>query len=352
MKAPKLLTRDQFRTGVFTRDGHQCVVREHEVRCQNAAVDAHHILERRLFIDGGYYLENGASVCERHHIECEQTLISCEDLRLWCGIAALALPEHMYRDQAYDKWANPILPNGQRMRGELFADASVQKILAPVLHLFTNRVKYPRTYHLPWSPGVGKDDRTMADANACFSGRDVVVTAKMDGENCTLYRDGLHARSLEYDPHPSRNWVKALHARIAHEIPENWRICGENLYAKHSIHYKRLSAQFQAFSIWDGLRCLAWDETVAYADVLGLHTVPKLWRGIWDSHTPRRLQVMGEKLTAEGLDGDECEGYVIRLADEFAYGAFRQSAAKYVRAGHVTSHGHWMRQQVVPNEIV
>lgn len=50
----KLLTRDEFREGVFERDGHKCVV------CGDDARDAHHIMERRLFADGGYYMENGA----------------------------------------------------------------------------------------------------------------------------------------------------------------------------------------------------------------------------------------------------------------------------------------------------
>ena len=51
------LTRDQFRNGVFARDGHKCVL------CQAPGQDAHHIMERRLFPDGGYYLDNGATVC-------------------------------------------------------------------------------------------------------------------------------------------------------------------------------------------------------------------------------------------------------------------------------------------------
>jgi hypothetical protein len=336
---PKLLPRDQFREGTFARDKHRCVV----PGCGAAAADAHHIIDRRLWGDGGYYLENGASVCERHHIEAEQTTIACDSLREWCGIKRIVVPEHLYSeaDAPYDKWGNPILPNGTRMRGELFEDESVQKILAPVLHLFTNRVKYPRTYHLPSSPGATKDDRKLSNVSQ-FEKQDVVVTVKMDGENTTMYRDGLHARSLSYSPHPSRDRVKALHASIAHEIPPTWRICGENLYAKHSIHYQHLQSYFQVFSIWDGLRCLAWDETVEWASMLNLRTVPVLYRGTeFVPWTPD-----GQK-----HNGDEMEGYVARLAREFRYSEFRNAVAKYVRADHVQTHGHWMRDQVVPNEV-
>jgi hypothetical protein len=340
----KLLTRDQFRTSVFKRDGHACVW------CGAPAVDAHHVVERRLFSAShevnGYFIDNGASVCADCHLLAEQTLVSCAQLREKCGITSIVLPEHLDPGDVYDKWGNPILPNGQRMQGELFEEEGVQKILAPVLHLFTSRVKYPRTFHVPWSPGATSDDKTLSDLSH-FEGQEVVVTVKLDGENCTLYRDGLHARSLEYDAHASRDWVKALHARIAHEIPEGWRICGENLYAQHSIHYKYLASYFQVFSIWDGLRCLDWDTTCAYASMLGLKTVPVLYRGEWDKKLISNLCGPG----AGAYNGDLLEGYVIRLASDFRYGAFKRSVAKYVRANHVTTSDHWKSQQVVPNGL-
>lgn len=130
----KLLSRDDFRSGVFARDGHRCVI------CKGPAVDAHHILERRLFDSGGYYLSNGASLCEDHHLKAEMTVISVEDLREAAGIAKWTIPSHLYGDQRYDKWGNPVMPNGQRLKGELFWDESVQKVLAQGMMLadFTN----------------------------------------------------------------------------------------------------------------------------------------------------------------------------------------------------------------------
>ena len=141
--SPNLLTRDQFRNGVFHRDGNFCVI------CKQAGQDAHHIMERRLFIDGGYFLDNGATLCGLCHVKAEQTILSCDEIRKAVGITNILLPDHLYPDQQYDKWANPILPNGTRLRGELFEDISVQRVLAPVIHLFTDKVKYMRTLHLP-----------------------------------------------------------------------------------------------------------------------------------------------------------------------------------------------------------
>ena len=59
-KEMSLLSRAEFRDSVFKRDKNKCVF------CDKAAIDAHHIIERKLWNDGGYYLNNGASVCEEH----------------------------------------------------------------------------------------------------------------------------------------------------------------------------------------------------------------------------------------------------------------------------------------------
>jgi len=220
-----LLTRDEFRQGIFARDGHKCVI------CGGPAVDAHHVMERRLFAAeqefGGYFLDNGASVCQRHHLEAERTTLSTEEIREVAGIDEAVLPLHLDPDQLYDKWGNPILPNGQRLKGELFFDESVQKVLGEggVLPLFTHWVKYPRTFHLPWSAGIHEGDRVHETTDQ-WEGRKIVVTKKMDGENTTMYCDHIHARSVESGHHPSRSWVKQFHASIAHDIPSGWRICG------------------------------------------------------------------------------------------------------------------------------
>jgi hypothetical protein len=345
---PKLLTRDEFRTKTFQRDQYRCIncgcnaILDKDGEPTN--LDAHHIVERRLWGDGGYYLENGATVCEPCHIMAEQTVLSCDDIREKCKITKILIPFQFYDDDKVDKWGNYVLPNGTRMPGELFYDESVQKILEPVLHLFTKYVKYGRTYHLPWSPGVMKDDRVI-DTLKEFENKNVVVTVKMDGENTTMYNDYIHARSISYEPHPSRSRVKALHGQIAHDIPNGWRVCGENVYAKHSIHYKNLEDYFLIFSVWnDKSICLSWEETKEWAALLGLKMVPVLYEGKWDEKLIKGLY-------KETFNGDECEGYVVRIADSFPYSKFKRVMAKYVRKNHVQTHGHWMRQQVEPNGV-
>jgi predicted kinase len=200
------------------------------------------------------------------------------------------------------------------------------------------RTHYPRTPHLPWSPGASTDDVRVADLSG-FAGREVVVTEKLDGENTTLYPDGLHARSLDSAHHPSRAWVKALHGRIAHHIPAGWRVCGENVFARHSIAYDDLSSWFYLFSVWAADRCLGWDDTVRFSRRLGVPVPPVLWRGVFDERAVRGLR----------LDLARQEGYVVRTVAGFDRSDFGGRVAKWVRRDHVVTDTHWMLAPVVPN---
>ncbi len=203
------------------------------------------------------------------------------------------------------------------------------------------RVHYPRTPHLPWSPGVTSDDVRVADL-AGLRDLEVVVTEKLDGENTTLYADGLHARSLDSAHHPSRAWVKALQGRIGAALPPGWRVCGENLYARHSIAYTELDSWFYGFSVWDGERCLGWDRTVRFLRRLGVPVPRVLWRGVLDERAVRALRVLR-------LDPARQEGYVVRTVEGFGHEEFGRRVAKWVRLGHVRTDTHWMHAEVVAN---
>jgi predicted kinase len=203
------------------------------------------------------------------------------------------------------------------------------------------RVHYPRTAHLPWSPGATPDDIRAGDLRGLI-GHEVVVTEKLDGENTTLYRDGLHARSLDSAHHPSRAWVKALQGRVGSQIPEAWRVCGENLHARHSIAYFDLDSWFYGFSVWDETdRCLDWDATERFLHGIGIPTPPVLWRGTFDEKSIKALR----------LDLSTQEGYVVRTATGFDRAEFTARVAKWVRPNHVQTDTHWMHAEVVPNGL-
>ncbi|GAA2411649.1 hypothetical protein GCM10010420_45790 [Streptomyces glaucosporus] len=203
------------------------------------------------------------------------------------------------------------------------------------------RVHYPRTPHLPWSPGASSDDVRAGDLSG-LRGAEVVVTEKLDGENTTLYRDGMHARSPDSAHHPSRAWVKALQGRIGAAIPPGWRVCGENVFARHSIPYEDLESYFYGFSVWDDRdRCLDWDGTVRFLRRLGVPVPRVLWRGVYDERALRALR----------LDTARREGYVVRTVGGFAREEFGRRVAKWVRPGHVRTDTHWMHAAVVENRL-
>lgn len=165
--------------------------------------------------------------------------------------------------------------------------------------------------------------------------------------NCTsIYNNYLHARSLDSTNHPSRNWVKQFASeKIFGHLPDGWRICGENLYAKHSIHYKDLESYFYGFSIWDNTNtCLSWNKTLEWFDLLEIHPVQVIYHGIYNQ---KEIDLSFDKFS------NDHEGYVIRLTSDISYNDFEMCFAKYVRSGHVQPDAkHWLYDsRIVKNEL-
>jgi hypothetical protein len=357
-KMNELLTRTNFREQTFERDGHRCVI----CGAKDVRLDAHHIMERRLWTSpqqfGGYFLDNGATLCDRGyektsdgkyscHMQAGMTLISPDEIREAAGIKKTILPDHLYSDQIYTVWGDPVLPNGKRMRGELFWDESVQLMLklGGVLSLYTPYVKHPRTYHLPFSPKVLTDDlgddKVMEHLDR-FQGKRVIATIKMDGGQNTLYHDYMHARTTDFKSDSTMHWLQNFHAKFGYDIPEGWRVNVENLYVKHDIHYRNLPSYAMAWMLWnDKNYCVSWDETLEWFELFdhtlkqsgsNLSIVPVLFDGIWDENVIRNLYQTTH-------NGDEVEGFVVRLAEQFHYREFKYCVGKYVRADHTPQHG-------------
>ena len=161
--------------------------------------------------------------------------------------------------------------------------------------------KYPRTPHLPSSKSVQSDD---VIGSGLPLGSRVVITEKMDGENTTMYRDGVHARSLDSGHHQSRSMVKAIQAQIGHMIPEGLRITGENMYAKHSIAYNALPSYYLVFGAVQDESSYHGTTTEALCASVGLVTVPVLYRGVLTPETASQV--------ISGLSLDTQEGFVWR----------------------------------------
>ena len=181
--------------------------------------------------------------------------------------------------------------------------------------------KYPRTLHLPWSLGSTSDDKFMENTDH-FRGMEIVVTEKMDGENTNLYNDHIHARSIDSKDHDSRHWVKGLWGQVKHVIPDGWRICGENVYAKHSILYEDLDTYFYVFGIYNEYnQCITWEDTENLCMEWGLKTVPKI-RMLKTTFKESHLTDL-----ADTFNIAKKEGYVIRNAEDFHFDDYQTEHA-------------------------
>lgn len=342
MNAKKLLTREEFVSLAHVRDKNSCVI------CKKEATDVHHIIERKLWPDSGYYLNNAATLCAEHHLLAEQTILTCDEIRQKANISEILLPEHFDASYSYDKWGNALMPNGTRLKGEMFYTEQVQKILASVnlLNVFSKYIKYPRTYHLPHSHQSDDDKRLSNDS--LFYNKNVVVTIKMDGENTTMYNDYIHARSINSGDHPSRDRVKGIWANIKWMLDDDMRLCGENMYAKHTVEYDNLESYFLLFSIWYRDTCLSWRETTEYAKLLELKTVPVIYQGVYDFEKIENAFKEYENIAV-------AEGYVVRSSEEFKYLDFKNNVAKFVKSEFLHNlqqqTGHWQSKKVIPNGL-
>lgn len=207
------------------------------------------------------------------------------------------------------------------------------------------KIKYPRTFHLPSSPGRTSDDKVLRSINH-FIGQRVVITEKMDGENTTAYQNGyIHARSLDSANHPSRDAAKKFLSDRIFDLPLGWRVCCENVFARHSLAYNNLESYVYAFSLWDDHnQCLDWDSTVLCLEVLDIPIVPVLWEGVLESANTLQSIV-------DNIDTETQEGFVMRMKNNFHYDDFAMNVAKWVRANHVQTDKHWRNSEIIPNRL-
>jgi RNA ligase len=207
--------------------------------------------------------------------------------------------------------------------------------------------KYPRSFHLPWSPGGTSDDKRLKSV-ARLCGEEIVITEKLDGSNLTYARKSVFARSHAGPPtHRSFDLAKATHARIAHLIDPDHSIFCEYCFAVHSVTYDALPDYSLVFGVRDDAAqaWFSWDEVQSQAESLGLPTVPELFRGtVADARALERLTT--ELALQPSAFGGTREGVVVRRACGFSDSEFAESLGKWVRKDHVTTDEHWMHQNI------
>lgn len=203
--------------------------------------------------------------------------------------------------------------------------------------------KYNRTYHLPWSPGTTSDDR-ISDYVDTLLGTEIVITEKLDGENCGMTDEGVYARS--HATFTTSAWsreVRQLHKmKVENMLGEGVFLFGENMEGIHSIEYSNLESYFYIFGVRDNEIWIPWEQVEEYSYLLDIPTVPVLFKGVVNS--AKELQQIVEDLVSKPSElGGKREGIVVRTAGMFHNDDFADNVMKWVRKGHVSTDVHWTR---------
>ena len=203
--------------------------------------------------------------------------------------------------------------------------------------------KYPRTYHLYFSPGTTSDDR-IADSVETLLKKEIVITEKLDGSNTAMIDQGVFGRShAVFTRNPWDREVRQLHKlSVEDELGDGVFLFGENMEGIHSIEYSNLESYFYIFGIRDNDIWIPWEKVEEYSYLLDIPTVPVLFKGVVNS--AKELQQIVEDLVSKPSElGGQREGIVVRTAGMFHNDDFADNVMKWVRKGHVSTDVHWTR---------
>jgi hypothetical protein len=228
-------------------------------------------------------------------------------------------------------------------------------------------IKYPRTLHLSGSRGTDDDKHLgQAESAALIADPSLIVEEKLDGTNVGIHfttagRMVLQCRGHEITEgmHPQydlfKQWTMGKRPVLEAMLVDRFILFGEWLYARHSLHYRRLPHFFFEFDVYDKVDGMFLDlETrLDLIEGKGVLTVPVVHRGVVGQDQLRALigpskfeSVLSDPVT--GSDDRLMEGLYLRT--EAAGRVTRR--AKLVRPEFVEKvkrSEHWQHQAVVPN---
>jgi hypothetical protein len=230
-------------------------------------------------------------------------------------------------------------------------------------------IKYPRTPHLFGSKGT-EDDKHLGrkESEAFIANPSLIVEEKIDGTNVGIHfnsrgRMVLQCRGHEITEgmHPQydlfKQWTSVKRPTLEAMLSGKFILYGEWLYARHSVHYRKLPHYFFEFDIYDkdAGQFLDLQARLALLKGTGIHTVPVIHRGAATADELRSLigpsafgSVFDNPLT--GRTDHLMEGLYLRIEANGRVTA----RAKMVRpefVEKVKQSEHWQQQSMVPNEL-
>jgi hypothetical protein len=227
--------------------------------------------------------------------------------------------------------------------------------------------KYPRTPHLFGSRGTD-DDKHLSEAEslALLANDSLIVEEKLDGTNVGIHftssgRLVLQCRGHEITPgmHAQydlfKQWTMGKRPMLESMLADQLLLFGEWLYARHSVHYRRLPHYFFEFDIYDKKKekFLDLESRLTLLEGTGLLTVPVVHRGAMSAQELQRLigpsrfdSLFENPLT--GRTDNLMEGLYLRTEADGRVTA----RAKLVRPEFVEKvklSNHWQHEALVPN---
>jgi hypothetical protein len=230
-------------------------------------------------------------------------------------------------------------------------------------------VKYPRTPHLFGSKGTD-DDKHMGEAEShrFLSDKSLIMEEKLDGTNVGIHfttqgdmvlqcrghliTEGMHP---QYDLF--KQWAAVKRPVLEERLEDRYILFGEWLYARHSIHYRRLPHYFFEFDIYDKEieDFLSLVRRLALLEGINVQTVPVINAG--SLNRKRLVSLIGpsrfDSQFANPLTGQTdhlMEGLYLRTE---ANGVVT-GRAKFVRfefVEKVKQSEHWQHQAMTSNQL-
>jgi RNA ligase len=229
--------------------------------------------------------------------------------------------------------------------------------------------KYPRTPHLFGSRGTGDDKHLgQRESRRFIADPSLIVEEKLDGTNVGIHfgRDGVmvlqcRGHLITVGMHPQydlfKQWAAMKTPILQERLADRFLVFGEWVYARHSIHYRRLPHYFFEFDVYDKEHghFLSLERRLALLDGTNVQTVPVLHRGPLDedqlesSIGPSRFDsVFDDPLT--GRTDNRMEGLYLRTE---AQGVVT-GRAKFVRpefTEKLKESEHWQYQAMAANHL-
>lgn len=229
--------------------------------------------------------------------------------------------------------------------------------------------KYPRTPHLFGSKGTDDDKHlSESESKAFIADESLIVEEKIDGTNVGIHfldsgemvlqcrghliTEGMHP---QYDLF--KQWAAVKRHVLEEQLQNRFILFGEWVYARHTIHYRKLTHYFYEFDIYDKEQevFLDLERRLSLLEGTGIQTVPVVYTG-----TVNRDDL--EDLIGPSQFDSYFENPITKRPDKLMEGLYLRTEAEGIVTGRakfvrpefvekIKQSTHWQHQQMVPNQL-